>query len=368
MNRLVPDLDSAAAGEDAAFRSLDPVNGDVAVLPDYNNNSSDLSSGVPIYQNPCLWSNLEGDCYSDIFRVLSDVELNPTPPPPLPPLPPPLSNYVRKLGNDGAENEEYCETWNSKGKVVADHDYFRTQDRLLPIQEVEGKCESVKAKQDIDCSSKKRKRSAEMHNSSERRRRNRIKEKMNALQELIPNCNKLDKVSMLDEAIEYLKTLQMQLKIVLMGGLCQFPFISPAGMECLHRPQFPPFSTMTQRIGMDVGFGMGMGGMGYSSATSLPSFPGLGVLPMPQLPLPIQQLPFIPSPALPETATTGFSIPVLVSESLPLLNSSNTSEMCSTDIQGLVVTDCEWVPMETEKSNTTDTDPTTLPKICKPPL
>ncbi|XP_020267523.1 transcription factor PIF3-like isoform X2 [Asparagus officinalis] len=61
-------------------------------------------------------------------------------------------------------------------------------------------------------SSTKRTRAAEVHNLSERRRRDRINEKMRALQELIPNCNKVDKASMLDEAIEYLKTLQLQVQ------------------------------------------------------------------------------------------------------------------------------------------------------------
>ncbi|KAM7481871.1 hypothetical protein LguiB_006454 [Lonicera macranthoides] len=59
----------------------------------------------------------------------------------------------------------------------------------------------------------KRSRAAEVHNLSERRRRDRINEKMRALQELIPNCNKVDKASMLDEAIEYLKTLQLQVQV-----------------------------------------------------------------------------------------------------------------------------------------------------------
>lgn len=71
------------------------------------------------------------------------------------------------------------------------------------------------------------------------RRRDRINEKMRALQELIPNCNKVrvfslfsiiyalqdidehymvvkvDKASMLDEAIEYLKSLQLQVQVTL---------------------------------------------------------------------------------------------------------------------------------------------------------
>ncbi|KAM3370242.1 hypothetical protein ACQJBY_017878 [Aegilops geniculata] len=60
----------------------------------------------------------------------------------------------------------------------------------------------------------RRSRSADFHNFSERRRRDKINEKLKALQELLPNCTKVhtDKVSMLDEAIDYLKSLQLQLQ------------------------------------------------------------------------------------------------------------------------------------------------------------
>ncbi|KAJ8445982.1 hypothetical protein Cgig2_018515 [Carnegiea gigantea] len=60
--------------------------------------------------------------------------------------------------------------------------------------------------------SSKRSRAAEVHNLSEKRRRQRINEKMKALQKLIPNSNKTDKASMLDEAIEYLKQLQLEVQ------------------------------------------------------------------------------------------------------------------------------------------------------------
>ncbi|KAM1132810.1 hypothetical protein ACFX19_047866 [Malus domestica] len=62
-------------------------------------------------------------------------------------------------------------------------------------------------------SSSKRSRVAEVHNLSKKRMRSRINEKMKALQNLIPNSNKTDKASMLDEAIEYLKQLQLQVQI-----------------------------------------------------------------------------------------------------------------------------------------------------------
>nr|GMC54295.1 transcription factor SPATULA-like [Ipomoea batatas] len=70
----------------------------------------------------------------------------------------------------------------------------------------------------------KRSRSAEIHNLSEKRRRSRINEKLKALQTLIPNSNKTDKASMLDEAIEYLKQLQLQVQMLTMrNGLSLYP-------------------------------------------------------------------------------------------------------------------------------------------------
>lgn len=93
-----------------------------------------------------------------------------------------------------------------KGKETDDSDY------LCYSTDVE--FESTDAKKQVRGStSTKRSRAAEVHNLSERRRRDRINEKMKALEELIPRCNKADKASMLDEAIEYLKTLQLQVQV-----------------------------------------------------------------------------------------------------------------------------------------------------------
>ncbi|CAM0881025.1 unnamed protein product [Alopecurus aequalis] len=98
--------------------------------------------------------------------------------------------------------------------------------------------------------SMKRSRTAEVHNLSERRRRDRINEKMRALQELIPNCNKIDKASMLDEAIEYLKTLQLQVQMMSMGtGLCVPPMLLPPAMQHL---QLSPMAHFPH-LGMGLG-------------------------------------------------------------------------------------------------------------------
>ncbi|KAF3324798.1 transcription factor PIF3-like isoform X2 [Carex littledalei] len=108
----------------------------------------------------------------------------------------------------------------------------------------------------------KRGRTAEVHNLSERRRRDRINEKMRALQELIPNCNKVDKASMLDEAIEHLKSLQHQVQMMMMmgAGMCVPPMMLPPGLH--HSMPLAPYPQMGMGMGMGMNMGMGMG-MGY---------------------------------------------------------------------------------------------------------
>lgn len=99
-----------------------------------------------------------------------------------------------------------------------------------------------------------RSRAAEVHNLSERKRRDRINEKMKALQDLIPQCNKSDKASMLDEAIEYLKSLQLQVQMMWMGsGIApmMFPgvqqYIPQMGMGLAHAPM-PSIPSMPSPI------------------------------------------------------------------------------------------------------------------------
>ncbi|KAJ0963658.1 hypothetical protein J5N97_028780 [Dioscorea zingiberensis] len=58
----------------------------------------------------------------------------------------------------------------------------------------------------------RRRRAAEVHNLSERKRRDRINEKMKTLQNLVPRCNKTNKASMLNDAIEYLKSLKLHIQ------------------------------------------------------------------------------------------------------------------------------------------------------------
>ncbi|KAK2660262.1 hypothetical protein Ddye_006795 [Dipteronia dyeriana] len=84
----------------------------------------------------------------------------------------------------------------------------------------------------------KRARAAEVHNLSEKKRRTKINEKMRALQNLVPNSNKTDKASMLDEAIEYLRQLQLQVQMLTMrNGLYMRPMWLPAVIQPAQMPQ-----------------------------------------------------------------------------------------------------------------------------------
>ncbi|XP_019082436.1 PREDICTED: transcription factor PIL1-like [Camelina sativa] len=101
---------------------------------------------------------------------------------------------------------------------------------------------------------KKRKRSTEVHRLSERKRRDEFNKKMRALQDLLPNCYKDDKASLLDEAIKYMRTLQLQVQMMSMGnGLIRPPTMLPMGH----------YSHFMGLVGMH---------MGAAAATPVPQF------------------------------------------------------------------------------------------------
>ncbi|KAJ8553008.1 hypothetical protein K7X08_020401 [Anisodus acutangulus] len=153
--------------------------------------------------------------------------------------------------------------------------------------------ESADAKKQTNSStSTKRSRAAEVHNLSERRRRDKINEKMRALQELIPRCNKSDKTSMLDEAIEYLKSLQLQVQMMSMG-CSMVPMMYP-GM-----PRYMPMMGMNMGMGMSMEMGMNRPMVPYR--TSLMPGPAMqnaaaAAQMAPRYPIPPYHLPPFPAP------------------------------------------------------------------------
>ncbi|WCJ35887.1 basic helix-loop-helix (bHLH) DNA-binding superfamily protein [Euphorbia peplus] len=128
------------------------------------------------------------------------------------------------------------------------------------FEDSENKQGDTKAERVRGCGSSRssrRSRAASVHNQSERRRRDRINEKMKALQKLVPNAiSKRDKASMLDEVIHYLKQLQSQLQLMT-NARHNVNMMSFGIMNMQHQhPLHIQMSLLARSMGMGMGFGI----------------------------------------------------------------------------------------------------------------
>ncbi|KAL1540090.1 transcription factor UNE10-like [Salvia divinorum] len=118
-------------------------------------------------------------------------------------------------------------------------------------------------------------RAAAIHNQSERRRRDKINERMKTLQKMVPNSSKTDKASMLDEVIEYMKQLQAQVQII--NRMTMPSVMMPLSM--LQMSMMTPSMGMAMpmpmhRMGViDIGRAAGMPTMMPSAAAFMPMPP-----------------------------------------------------------------------------------------------
>ncbi|CAM0958265.1 unnamed protein product [Alopecurus aequalis] len=200
--------------------------------------------------------------------------------------PPPLPPATATTSSVCSDNGERSQLKRSSGSHQAPEWSLSQDDEDLDIDDEAGGARRSAAR------STKRGRTAEVHNMSERRRRDRINEKMRALQELIPNCNKIDKASMLEEAIEYLKTLQLQVQLMSTMG-CVPPMLAMQHM------QMPPMAAAAHfhhhHLGA-MGYGMGAFDPRLVAAAAqfpYPMMPGMPMyghaMPSPPPPFPQQQ-------------------------------------------------------------------------------
>ena len=114
--------------------------------------------------------------------------------------------------------------------------------------------------------STKRSRAAAIHNESERKRRDRINQKMQTLQKLVPNSSKTDKASMLDEVIDHLK--QLQATVQMMNRMSSM--MMPMAM-----PQLAQMSVMANMAQMAQMAQMGLGMMNMAGPLAQPAYTGL---------------------------------------------------------------------------------------------
>ncbi|CAI9778835.1 unnamed protein product [Fraxinus pennsylvanica] len=108
------------------------------------------------------------------------------------------------------------------------------------------------------------------------RRRNEINKRLRILRELIPNCRKVDKTIVLDEAIEYLKTLQLQLQMMSVTAGLYIPLsmmLPPGPMQQIRTSSLANYPTIDAVRGLRMGTGAGC-----SSALQFPTSPISGAV------------------------------------------------------------------------------------------
>ncbi|KAJ0106589.1 hypothetical protein Patl1_18827 [Pistacia atlantica] len=162
--------------------------------------------------------------------------------------------------------------------------------------------------------SSRRTRAATVHNQSERRRRDRINQKMKALQRLVPNACKTDKASMLDEVIDYLKNLQAQVRMMSsMRNVNNMPqMMMPFGMQ-----QHLQMSMLARMAAAGMG-AVGLGTMGMGTMLDINSMARAAAPPLLHHPSTATPAPFLPSP---------FIMPSMIPAGSPAqANSSEPSE------------------------------------------
>ncbi|RDX63516.1 Transcription factor UNE10, partial [Mucuna pruriens] len=161
---------------------------------------------------------------------------------------------------DNTSSAKHC----TKTTTVDDHD---SVSHSKPVGE-EGGDEKKKRANGKSSVSTKRSRAAAIHNQSERKRRDKINQRMKTLQKLVPNSSKNDKASMLDEVIEYLKQLQAQVQM--MNRINISSIMLPLTMQ--QQLQMSMMSPMSMGLGMGMGMGMGMD-MNSMNRVNLPGIP-----------------------------------------------------------------------------------------------
>ncbi|XP_031492639.1 transcription factor UNE10-like isoform X2 [Nymphaea colorata] len=218
--------------------------------------------------------------------------------------PPNMSFAGSSSGMDAADELMAEEKWTWLGADVTDYSESGVPKKASGTMAGETPDPPETMMENGDFSSKPVKEENDVSSQGgKKRRRDRINQKMKALQKLVPNSNKTDKASMLDEVIEYLKQLQAQVQMMSVRAM------TPQLMM--------PAMAMAQQMPMGPLMGhMGMGGFG------IPAMPmgSVGMAPVP------------PSPLL-HAAPPGFVPPLLPSQ-LPARASQDSSSSISSPLPG----------------------------------
>ncbi|XP_022925040.1 transcription factor UNE10-like [Cucurbita moschata] len=159
------------------------------------------------------------------------------------------------------------------------HGSFKTDDSVEDLAQDDGSVmhkeddHNMKGKAD-GSSSIRRTRAAINHNRSNRKRRDRINQKMKDLQKLVPNGSKMDRASLLDDTIQYLKQLQAQVQFMYSIRSIVPQMVMPLGIQQQQQLQM---SLLAAHMGLLHT---------HSKAPSSSSFPCAAAFPPPPFLLP----------------------------------------------------------------------------------
>ncbi|KAG7035671.1 Transcription factor bHLH66 [Cucurbita argyrosperma subsp. argyrosperma] len=146
----------------------------------------------------------------------------------LPPMPLSLSNADLDRSHNDIVDRSCFRPPNSGGGIQSHS--FGAQGNMMN-QAPDGGSGGISPSQPKQKVRARRGQATDPHSIAERLRRERIAERMKALQELVPNANKTDKASMLDEIIDYVKFLQLQVKVLSMSRLGGAAAVAPLGAD-----------------------------------------------------------------------------------------------------------------------------------------
>ncbi|KAL9243264.1 hypothetical protein vseg_017172 [Gypsophila vaccaria] len=236
----------------------------------------------------------------------------------------------RGLTNDhesacASANAAFSRENNETTMMTWSYESPRSSTRTKTINDEDSACQGGSENQDEERETKgetgrsyptRKGRAAAVHNQSERRRRDRINQKMKALQKLVPNSSKTDKASMLDEVIDYLKQLQAQVQMMSHARFMP-QMMMPLGIQ-QHLHQM----SLLARMGMGAGLGMGIG---------MSETPNIGLTPPAPQPIPSMLLPSQVAAAASTFVPPAFMVPQMIGATQ--LTSSNPGTSSSAQLQ-----------------------------------
>ncbi|KAB5556364.1 hypothetical protein DKX38_007273 [Salix brachista] len=182
------------------------------------NNSNNINNASPFSITSAGFLGRDSVHMTNLFPTFGQLQIHssirPTPPPPGPPQ---IHQDLEKNSMRGLECS-INETVLNLIKLQKDTSHFE----LVPFnsQPTSGAVSAVPQSPGIRPRVRARRGQAtDPHSIAERLRRVRITERVKALQDLVPTCNKTDRATMLDEIVDYVKFLRLQVKVLSMSRI-----------------------------------------------------------------------------------------------------------------------------------------------------